>query len=43
MDSLIYLGTPLLGFDCWEKGYSLEDLGIGHMQLEDLKLYLQNG
>ena len=43
MDSLIYLGTPLMGFDCWEKGYSLEDLGIAGMNLEELKTYLQNG
>ncbi len=43
MDSLVYLGGPLLGFDCWEKGYSLEDLGIAGMNLEELKSYLQNG
>ncbi len=43
MDGLIYLGSALLGFDCWEKGYSLEDLGIAGMNVEELKTYLQNG
>ncbi len=43
MDSLIYIGTSILGFDCWEKGYSLEDLGIADMSVEKLKIYLQNG
>ncbi len=43
MDSLIHLGSALLGFDCWEKGHSLEDLGIAGMNTEELKNYLQNG
>lgn len=43
MDGLIHLGSALLGFDCWEKGYSLEDLGIAGMDAEALKAYLQNG
>lgn len=43
MDSLIYLGGALLGYDCWEKGHSLEDLGIAGMDIEELKTYLQNG
>lgn len=43
MDSLVYLGSALLDFDCWEKGHSLEDLGIAGMKVEELKNYLQNG
>ncbi|MGI5959996.1 MAG: NAD/NADP octopine/nopaline dehydrogenase family protein [Massiliimalia sp.] len=43
MDSLIYLGSALLGYDCWGKGHSLEDLGIAGMDTDTLKNYLQNG
>lgn len=43
MDGLIHLGSALLGYDCWEKGYSLKDLGIEGMNTEELKNYLQNG
>lgn len=43
MDSFVYLGSALLGFDCWEKGQSLEELGIAGMNTEELKNYLQTG
>lgn len=43
MDSFIYMGSALLGYDCWQKGHSLEDLGIAGMNLAELKDYLQNG
>ena len=43
MEGLLALGSCLLGYDCWEKGYSMQDLGIAGMTTEELKTYLQNG
>lgn len=28
---MITIGSALLGYDCWEKGHSLQDLGIEGM------------
>ncbi len=43
MDGMIHLGSAILGYDCWEKGHSLKDLGIEGMDIEELKKYLING
>lgn len=43
MEGLLALGSCLLGYDCWEKGYSMQNLGIAGMTTEELKTYLQNG
>ena len=43
MDSMVNLGTVLLGEDCWNSGRSLEELGIDGMNLETLKHYLIEG
>ena len=43
MDSMVNIGTAILGYDCWEKGHSLGDLGIDGMSLDQLKQYLTAG
>lgn len=43
IDSMITIGSALLGYDCWEKGHSLQDLGIEGMTKERLKEYLETG
>ena len=41
--SMITIGSALLGYDCWTKGHSLQDLGIEGMTKEELKEYLETG
>ena len=43
IESMITIGSALLGYDCWEKGHSLQDLGIEGMTKEELKEYLETG
>ena len=43
IDSMITIGSALLGYDCWKKGHSLQDLGIEGMTKERLKEYLETG
>ena len=43
MDSMIHIGSAILGYDCWEKGHSLDSLGIGGMSKDELLHYLETG
>lgn len=43
IESMITIGSALLGYGCWEKGHSLQDLGIEGMTKEELKEYLETG
>ena len=43
IDSMITIGSALLGYDCWEKGHSLRDLGIEGLTREALLEYLDTG
>lgn len=43
IDSMITIGSALLGYDCWEKGHSLLDLGIEGMDRSRLAEYLETG
>lgn len=43
VDSMINIASAMLETDFYEKGYTLEYLGIGHMDKEQLLNYLQNG
>jgi len=43
MDSMVHLGCSILEQDCWTSGYSIADLGIEQMDLEQIKTHLQTG
>lgn len=43
MDSMVYLGSAVLGNDCWTAGHSMEDLGIAGMEIARMKEYLETG
>lgn len=43
VDSMINIASAMLETDFYETGYTLEYLGIGHMNKEELLDYLQNG
>lgn len=43
IDSIITLGSAMVGTDFYETGVSLEELGIGHLNQADLLDYLENG
>lgn len=40
MDSMVNLGSVILEYDCWDRGHSLDDLGLAGMSLEKVKEYL---
>ena len=43
IDSMITLGSVMTGKDFYKNGLTLEDLGIAHMDKEQLLDYLNNG
>ncbi|HKK95967.1 MAG TPA: NAD/NADP octopine/nopaline dehydrogenase family protein [Anaerovoracaceae bacterium] len=43
IDSMINLANAMLDRDFYEEGYTLEYLGVGHMDKEELLEYLNNG
>ena len=43
VDSMINLANAMLETDFYESGYSLEYLGIGHMDKEEMLQYLHEG
>ena len=43
IDSMIHLTNAMLDRDFFAEGYTLEYLGIGHMNKEELLDYLHNG
>jgi len=43
IESMITLASVMTGTDFWKKGVTLEDLGIGHMDKEELNTYLREG
>lgn len=43
IDSMINLASAMLNVDFYEKGYTLDYLGIGHMDKEQLLRYLNEG
>lgn len=43
MDSLITLGSIIMGKNCWEKGRSLKRMGLAGLNLNQIKTYLDRG
>ncbi len=43
MDSLVNIGSVVMGLDGWDEGRSLKDLGITNMSEEELRKYLDTG
>lgn len=43
MQAFVAVGSVVMGFDGWEKGRSLDDLGIAGMDVQALKAYLESG
>jgi len=43
IDSMIHLACSMTGKNFWEKGLTLDDLGIGHMSKEEMLDYLHKG
>jgi dehydrogenase len=43
MDACVNLGSILIGDNCWEKGYSMSDLGISSLDIPTLKAFLVEG
>lgn len=43
MNSMVYLGSIILKYDCWNSGISLETLGIQDMDIQTLKQYVIDG
>lgn len=43
IDSMITLASVMTGQDFYEKGLTLDELGIGHLNKEQLLDYLNNG
>jgi opine dehydrogenase len=43
MEALVNLATPVMGFDGWEAGRGVEELGIAGMDREALARFLQGG
>lgn len=43
IDSMITLASAVLDKNYFQDGYSLEDIGIAHMTLEELQVYLRKG
>ena len=40
MESLVNLAGPVMGFDGWQEGRGIAELGIEGMELDALKRYL---
>lgn len=43
VESMIHLACAMTGKNFWEKGYTLDYIGIGHMTKEEMLDYLHNG
>lgn len=43
MQAFVGIGSVIMGFDGWENGRNLEDLGIAGMDKQALKTYLESG
>ncbi|MFZ5946085.1 MAG: NAD/NADP octopine/nopaline dehydrogenase family protein [Bacillota bacterium] len=43
IDSMINLASAMMNVDYYEKGYTLDYLGIGHMTKEEMLMYLHEG
>ena len=43
MQAFVGIGSIIMGFDGWENGRSLEDLGIAGIDKHALKAYLYSG
>lgn len=43
MDSLIEIGSTMMGTDCWKEGRNLEKMGLEGLNVEQIKVYLERG
>ena len=43
MDSLIELGSVIMGKNCWREGRNLEKMGIAGLELNQIKVFLESG
>jgi len=43
MDSLISLGSVIIGKDCWKEGRNLDRMGLNGLDLQQIKTYLTDG
>jgi opine dehydrogenase len=43
MDSLVELGSAIMGKNCWEEGRNLEKMGLAGLDLKQIKAFLEIG
>jgi opine dehydrogenase len=43
MDSLVEIGSAIMGKNCWEEGRNLEKMGLAGLNLKQIKAFLENG
>jgi opine dehydrogenase len=43
MDSLVKIGSAIMGKDCWQEGRNLEKMGMEGLGISEIKSYLETG
>ncbi|MCP5052563.1 MAG: dehydrogenase, partial [bacterium] len=43
MDSLVEIGSAIMGENCWKEGRNLEKMGLAGLNLKQIKAFLENG
>ncbi len=43
MDSLIELGSIIMGKNCWREGRNLEKMGLAGLDRNQIKVFLESG
>jgi opine dehydrogenase len=43
MDSLVEIGSAIMGKNCWKEGRNLEKMGLAGLDLKQIKDFLENG
>lgn len=43
MDSLVEIGSVIMGKNCWQEGRNLEKMGLAGLDLEQIKVFLESG
>jgi opine dehydrogenase len=43
MDSLVEIGSVIMGKNCWQEGRNLKKMGLAGLDLEQIKIFLESG
>jgi opine dehydrogenase len=43
MDSLVEIGSVIMGKNCWREGRHLEKMGLAGLDLKQIKVFLEAG